>query len=465
MMRFFKTRHYHGGYIRRTILYPKPVNAVSQHIHDLAKTQNPGIAGSCLADDPSSHPWPEWLDLMGMLVKKGYFGECVTSPKESNHIRTACLDFARHRFTLVRYLSKKDMKVIAGCGCPSIDRKVVNSGKRLRAYVGIDEVHVCGSCNLRGKCERAYAQARDEEGARTIDVMRILLTYGLDSISPAVVNRACQTKFVEDSVRKLLRESVEYSLQDVECSETVASRDELHPNSLENDERDPRKRPGDWHCTECKFLNFAKNIRCLRCDVFSEERLKQLKQEQKDHLPLKKGDWICQTCNFLNFVKNTGCLRCKDKPSMRQINPGEWECESCYYINFRRNSVCLKCDHKRQKAPMVTPDSKSVGDHHSRVSKTWSFVEEEEEEEEEEGEEDGVMGFPVEGGRSSVSRSVEKREKWKLEMTQRMRSNGHEKKKDDDEERESRRCYDRRKIQLLGNCSDDGEMDDWFSPT
>lgn len=124
----------------------------------------------------------------------------------------------------------------------------------------------------------------------------------------------------------------------------------------------------------------------------------------------------------------------------------------------------MKCDHKRQKAQNVTPDSKSVGDDHSRVSKTWSFVEEEEEEEEE-GEEDGVMGFPVEGGRSSVSRSVEKREKWKLEMTQRMRSNGHEKKKDDDEERESRRCYDRRKIELLGNCSDDGEMDDWFSPT
>lgn len=45
----------------------------------------------------------------------------------------------------------------------------------------------------------------------------------------------------------------------------------------------------------------------------------------------------------------------------------------------------------------------------------WSFVEEEEEEEEE-GEEDGVMGFLVEGGRSSVLRSVEKREKWKLEM-------------------------------------------------
>jgi len=28
------------------------------------------------------------------------------------------------------------------CGCPSIDRKVVNSGKRLRAYVGLDEGEV-----------------------------------------------------------------------------------------------------------------------------------------------------------------------------------------------------------------------------------------------------------------------------------------------------------------------------------
>jgi hypothetical protein len=43
----------------------------------------------------------------------------------------------------VRFLSRKDIQVIAGPGCPSIDRKVVNSGKRLRAHVGIDEGNVC----------------------------------------------------------------------------------------------------------------------------------------------------------------------------------------------------------------------------------------------------------------------------------------------------------------------------------
>ncbi|EOA35132.1 hypothetical protein CARUB_v10020257mg [Capsella rubella] len=450
MMRLFKIDH---RCFHRIIGYPRP-------FHNLANTQTTEIARPGLVD-PCSHPWPEWLDLMGMLVKKGYFGESVN--KESNHIRTACLNFARHRFTLVRYLSRKDIKVIAGSGCPSIDRKVVNSGKRLRAYLGIDEGNVCGSCNLRGKCERAYAQAREDEGARTIDVMRILLTYGLDSISPSVENRACQTKLVEDSVRKLLRESVAYGLKDVESAETETGQDELQENIQDSDVRDPRKRPGDWHCTECKFLNFAKNIRCLRCDIFSEERLKQLKEEQKDHLPLKKGDWICQTCNFLNFSRNTRCLRCNDKPTSRQINPGEWECESCNYINFRRNSICLKCDHKRQKASNVTPESNAVADHHDAVSKKWSFVEEEEEQEKEE-EEDGFMGFPVEGGRSNVSRSAEKRQQWKLEMTQKLRNNGTEAKQDDNDtknETESR-CYDRRRKELLGNVSDDGEMDDWF---
>lgn len=33
--------------------------------------------------------------------------------------------------------------MIAGSGCPSTDRKVVNAGKRLRAHVGIDEGNVC----------------------------------------------------------------------------------------------------------------------------------------------------------------------------------------------------------------------------------------------------------------------------------------------------------------------------------
>ena len=36
------------------------------------------------------------------------------------------------------------MGVIVALGCPSLDRKVINSGKCLRAYTGIDEGNVSG---------------------------------------------------------------------------------------------------------------------------------------------------------------------------------------------------------------------------------------------------------------------------------------------------------------------------------
>ncbi|XP_019059027.1 PREDICTED: zinc finger protein VAR3, chloroplastic isoform X2 [Tarenaya hassleriana] len=302
MHRFFKTTHV---YVDR--IFPRRRLSAVSLIHSPAEITNRGLL------EPILHPWPEWSELMELLLKKGYFGEAGSASKGSNRIRTSCLNFARHHFDLVRYLSREDMKVIARCGCPSVDRKVVNSGKRLRAHLGIGEGDVCGSCNLRGECERAYVEVR-EEGARTVDVMRILLTYGLDYLPSTVENRICRTKFVEDSVRKLLREIVEYSSMNVKSVE--ASRKD------NDDEKDVLKRPKDWQCPQCKFLNFARNLKCLGCSIFSEERLQQLKEEQKDHLPLKKGDWICETCNFLNFAKNTRCLRCREKPPRRELNPG-----------------------------------------------------------------------------------------------------------------------------------------------
>lgn len=41
-----------------------------------------------------------------------------------------------------RHLSRWDIQVALRCGCSSTDRKVVNAGKRLRAYVGLDEGEV-----------------------------------------------------------------------------------------------------------------------------------------------------------------------------------------------------------------------------------------------------------------------------------------------------------------------------------
>ncbi|RRT69865.1 hypothetical protein B296_00018790 [Ensete ventricosum] len=128
-----------------------------------------------------SHPWPEWVQLMEHLLRKGYLdrsalrvgdassSSSLSASKDSNLIRTACLYFARYR-----YLSRRDIHIIGQCGCPSIDRKVVNSGKRLRAHVGIPEGDVSAELFLRDQ---------NYEVGRTVDVMRILLTYGLDIIT------------------------------------------------------------------------------------------------------------------------------------------------------------------------------------------------------------------------------------------------------------------------------------------
>ena len=53
-----------------------------------------------------------------------------------------CTDVIFSHESAVRFLSRKDMGVIVAFGCPSLDRKVINSGKRLRAHVGIDEGNV-----------------------------------------------------------------------------------------------------------------------------------------------------------------------------------------------------------------------------------------------------------------------------------------------------------------------------------
>uniref|UniRef100_N1QU84 Uncharacterized protein n=1 Tax=Aegilops tauschii TaxID=37682 RepID=N1QU84_AEGTA len=63
--------------------------------------------------------------------------------KESNLIRTACFCFGCERPEIVRYLSRWDIQVALRSGCLVIYRKVINSRKRLRAHVGLDEGEVC----------------------------------------------------------------------------------------------------------------------------------------------------------------------------------------------------------------------------------------------------------------------------------------------------------------------------------
>ncbi|XP_042018895.1 uncharacterized protein LOC121766694 [Salvia splendens] len=391
-----------------------------------------------------SHPWPEWMDLMEKLLKNGYFDE-IGNPfanngqvgsKEANWIRTACLNFARDRYQLIRYLSRKDIMVIAGSGCPSTDRKVANSGKRLRAHVGINEGNVCSSCILRGDCDRAYVTAREDEGGRTVDVMRFLLTYGLHPLIGSVENKPSLNKNVKESVRTLLKEMVDVKVDDHDHDTTHETTQNRTPSTQESGGNQDQShthiplKQGDWICPKCNFVNFARNVKCLRCNGLFQERLKKLSEEQGD-LPLKKGDWKCDKCYFLNFARNTRCLQCKENPPKRQLNPGEWECDSCNYINFKRNMVCLKCDHRRPIASQTVNKNNQtqVWHEHERSSRykgddSFKFVESENEDQigSSSYQSPGFKDFPVAGGKSDLSREVQKHDSWKREMAVKSRA-------------------------------------------
>lgn len=87
-----------------------------------------------------------------------------------------------------------------------------------------------------------------------MDVMRILLTYGLDPITGAVENKPCLNKVVKEAVRRLLKQIVEYSTKEPDSdllnSEPMNSRAAVH------DHVNPKKKSctnvpmkqGDWHC-------------------------------------------------------------------------------------------------------------------------------------------------------------------------------------------------------------------------
>lgn len=324
-------------------------------------------------------------------------------------------------------------------------------------------------------------QSHKNEGGRTVDVMRFLVTYGLDAFIGSVENKPCLNRNVKESVRKLLKEVAEFSTDELSTEQlTVAnSKQGASDEGTAVHQGDQIKTPirqGDWTCPKCNFLNFARNVKCLRCGGLFQEKLRKL-NEELEHLPLKKGDWICNKCNFLNFAKNTRCLQCNEKPPQRQLNPGEWECESCNYINFKRNMVCLKCDHKRPKAmnsiaQVQASQSPSDNMHRPRTRPFFGqemqyIYDEDDKLNFVDGDEvdisssfskkTGLNDFPIIGGKSELSQNVEKQERWRKEMAEQNRSAAKAK----ENANEFKSSIIQPTSQFLQS-SDDEDMAEWF---
>ncbi|KAJ0048116.1 hypothetical protein Pint_17075 [Pistacia integerrima] len=106
---------------------------------------------------------------------------------------------------------------------------------------------------------------------------------------------------------------------------------------------DVQMKEGDWICSECNFMNFSRNTRCLKCKAGGPKGL------AVDEFEVRKDDWNCPLCLFVNFARNKNCLRCREQRPKRLLNYGEWECPSCDYLNYSRNEVCRKCKSVRPK--------------------------------------------------------------------------------------------------------------------
>ncbi|KAF8394526.1 hypothetical protein HHK36_020736 [Tetracentron sinense] len=279
------------------------------------------------------HPWPEWIELMERLVQQNYFDhrrkdedlmlqnlpidiaefqeEGFDFPRDWSTVRTACFNFGRDRFDILRSLSRKDIQILVGHGCPSVENKVVFSAKLLRKHVHLDEGDVCSSCSLRSSCDRAYLLAPKEGEARTFDVMRILFTFCFDPVNGSIENKPLlKIKSVKTVVRKLLHEVVKLSAVPIDPNLPPPIMKKAPPK-VKQPPPPPKKRVG------------------------------------RDDIEMKKGDWLCPKCDFMNFAKNTVCLQCDAKRPKRLLLPGEWECPKCNFLNYRRNMACFHCEHKR----------------------------------------------------------------------------------------------------------------------
>ncbi|XP_042508214.1 zinc finger protein VAR3, chloroplastic-like [Macadamia integrifolia] len=138
-----------------------------------------------------------------------------------------------------------------------------------------------------------------------VDLMRFLLSYACNHLVVSERISLSNKEMVESSVRNLLSELADASIADHGMSLS---------GSISN-------QPTDGYGQTPKPI--APNIE------------------------MKRGDWICSKCRFMNFARNMKCLECNELRPKRQLTGGEWECPQCDFFNYGRNSVCLRCDCKR----------------------------------------------------------------------------------------------------------------------
>jgi hypothetical protein len=123
------------------------------------------------------------------------------------------------------------------------------------------------------------------------------------------------------------------------------------------------RKAGDWDCSSCGAMNFAKRGSCYSCsqpregssDTGSGTVDESVRQPSNTRKP---GDWDCSSCGAMNFAKRGSCYSCSQprdgtsspsgaggsvrNPSEHR-KAGDWDCGHCQAMNFASRSKCYKC--------------------------------------------------------------------------------------------------------------------------
>ncbi|KAL6218889.1 hypothetical protein ACLB2K_012096 [Fragaria x ananassa] len=241
----------------------------------------------------ADHPWPEWSHLLNALSAAGYselqghgaFPEDL--PDTFVHAARVCLGFATARPGLLRLLSRRDLEVVVHNGTPFLFHSAHDSARRMTSFLA------------QGPTPTS---AFDTDQAQTVDLMRYILSYASNPVFSSEPGNLYNRQLVESSVRNLLTQTSKLCYAAPESNSF---------GTLQN------QSPNSHGATPGKTIE------------------------------MKRGDWICSRCNFMNFAKNMKCLECNEAKPNRQLTGREWECPQCGFFNYGRNMVCLRCDCKR----------------------------------------------------------------------------------------------------------------------
>lgn len=210
------------------------------------------------------------------------FAPEVQLPEEFLRAANACLAFARDTANSLGFLSRKDIEVLVQNGMPYLFNYAEQSSRRMKMFL-----------------ETEGNNASEADKADMVDLMKFVLSYASSSTE---TSNLFVSVAVQLSVRNLL--------------------------------------------SELGKLHFGPRMPDPSVPVRTHFSHKhgQTPRPSGQNIEMKRGDWICSRCNFMNFARNVKCLECEEARPKRQLSGGEWECPQCDFYNYARNTVCLRCD-------------------------------------------------------------------------------------------------------------------------